>query len=71
MLTINPQYLKDENGERSLVVLSAKEFDAIMEELEDLEDIRLYDEAKKNDTGERIPMEEAFKLIEAERKANG
>jgi len=39
-----------------------------MEELEDLDDIRLYDEAKKNDTGERIPMEEAFKLIEDNRK---
>lgn len=71
MLTINPQYLKDENGEKSLVVLSAKEFDAIMEELEDLEDVRLYDEAKKQDAGERISMEEAFNRIEAERKANG
>jgi hypothetical protein len=33
-----------------------------------LEDIRLYDEAKKNDTGERIPMDEAFKEIEANHK---
>jgi hypothetical protein len=40
----------------------------LIEELEDFEDVRLYDEAKKNDTGERIPMDEAFKLIEAERK---
>lgn len=38
--------------------------------LEELEDIRLYDEAKKNDAGERIPMEEAFKVIEAKRKNN-
>jgi hypothetical protein len=30
-----------------------------------MEGIRLYDEAKKNDTGERIPMEEAFRMIEA------
>jgi hypothetical protein len=37
----------------------------LIEELEDLEDVRLYDEAKKNDTGVRIPMDEAFKLIEA------
>jgi hypothetical protein len=28
----------------------------------------LYDEEKKNDTGERIRMEEAFKIIEAKRK---
>lgn len=67
MLTIHPQYIKDINGNKSLVVLPATEFDRLMEELEDIEDVRLYDEAKKNDTGERIPMEEAFNLIEAGR----
>jgi hypothetical protein len=36
--------------------------------LNELEDARLYDEAKKNDTGEHIPMDEAFILIEAKRK---
>lgn len=68
MLTVHPQYIKDNNGKKSLVILSAKEFDSIMEELEDIEDVRLYDAAKKNDTGERIPMDDAFKLIEAKRK---
>ncbi len=67
MITLNPQYIKDTAG-NNLVVLLQKEFDKIIEELEDLEDIRLYDEAKKNDTGERIPMEEAFRMIEAKRK---
>jgi hypothetical protein len=68
MLTIHPQYIKDTKGKNSLVVLPAKEFDIILEELEEMDDIRLYDEAKKNDTGERIPMEQAFKMIEAKRK---
>jgi PHD/YefM family antitoxin component YafN of YafNO toxin-antitoxin module len=68
MISIHPQYIKDINGNKSLVILPAKEFDTLMEELEDLEDVKLYDEAKKNDTGERIPMEEAFKMIEAKRK---
>ena len=54
MLTIHPQYIKDSNGEKSLVVLPAKEFESLMDEREELEDIRLYDEAKKEDTGERI-----------------
>jgi len=67
MLTIHPQYIKDTAGQ-SLVILPQNEFDILMEELEELEDIRLYDEAKKNDTGERIPMEEAFKSIDAKRK---
>lgn len=68
MLTVHPQYITDTTGNKSLVILPANEFDTLMEELEELEDIRLYDEAKKNDTGERIPMEEAFKMIEANRK---
>jgi PHD/YefM family antitoxin component YafN of YafNO toxin-antitoxin module len=68
MIALHPQYIKDTNGDKSLVILPAKEFDSLMEELEDIEDVRLYDEAMKNDTGERIPMEEAFRMIEAKRK---
>jgi len=67
MVTVHPQFITDSAGEK-LVVLSIGEFNTMMEELEDIEDVRLYDEAKKNDTGERIPMEEAFKIIEANRK---
>ncbi len=54
MLTLHPQYIKDTKGEESLVILPAKEFETLMEELEDLEDIKLYDKAKKEDNGERI-----------------
>ena len=61
MLTIHPQYIKDANGNKSLVVLSIKEFDILLEELEGLEDIKLYDEAKKDDTGERILFSEYVK----------
>ena len=41
------QYIKDANGNKSMVIISGKEFYTLMEELEELEDIRLYDEAKK------------------------
>ena len=61
MLTLHPQYIKDANGDKSLVILPAKEFDSLMEELEELEDIRLYDEAKKEDTGERILFSDYMK----------
>ena len=67
MLTIHPQYIKDTAG-KNLVILPQKEFDVIISELEELEDIKLFDKAMKNDTGERIPMAEAFKIIEAKRK---
>ncbi len=61
MITAHPQYIKATNGNKSLVIQSAKELDSIMEELEDLEDIRLYDEAKKEDDGEPILFSDYIK----------
>ncbi len=69
MLTVHPQYIKDAEGNTSLVVLPVIEFEKLMEELEDLEDVKFYDEAKKNDTGERVDMLEVFKQIEAKHKS--
>jgi PHD/YefM family antitoxin component YafN of YafNO toxin-antitoxin module len=54
MIAVHPQYINDAKGQKSLVILPVKEFDSIIEELEDLEDIKLYDQAKKEDNGERI-----------------
>jgi PHD/YefM family antitoxin component YafN of YafNO toxin-antitoxin module len=68
MLTIRPQYITDNAGKKISVVLPLEDFKAIMEELEELEDIKLYDEAKKSDEPS-IPIDEAFKMIEAKRKA--
>lgn len=61
MLTVNPQYITDNKGKKISVVLPIKDFKAIMEELEELEDIKLYDEAKKEDNGERILFSEYLK----------
>lgn len=46
MLTISPKYITDERGQRIGVVLTIEEFSRILEELEELEDIKLYDEVK-------------------------
>jgi PHD/YefM family antitoxin component YafN of YafNO toxin-antitoxin module len=54
MTAIHPQFITDNNGKKISAVISMSEFNAIMEELEDIEDIKLYDEAKKEDNGERI-----------------
>jgi PHD/YefM family antitoxin component YafN of YafNO toxin-antitoxin module len=64
MLTIHPQYITDANGKKSLVVLPADEFDIIMEELERNEEVKLYDEAKKEDNGERILLADYLKQRE-------
>ena len=61
MVTVHPQFIMDANGEKSMVILPINEFDAIMEELEDMEDVRLYDEAQKDDDGERILFSEYIK----------
>lgn len=66
MLTIHPQFITDHTGKKLSVVLSMKEFETILEELEDLEDIRLYDQSKA-DNEPSVPIDEAFKLIEAKR----
>lgn len=64
--TLKPQYITDEKGKKISVVLRMEDFTAIMDELEELEDIRLYDEAKKNDTGERVLFSDYLQ----KRKAN-
>lgn len=48
-MTLHPQYITDEEGKKISVVLPMDEFEQIMEDLDELEDIRLYDEAKKDD----------------------
>ena len=66
MLTIHPQYILDHEGNKISVVLPIQEYECLIEELEVIEDIRLYDEAKSTDDPS-FPVEEAFKMIERER----
>lgn len=66
MIAVKPQYIKDTAGKK-MVVLSAKQFDALMEELEELEDIKRYDAAKKRKQV-FTDADTAFKQIEAKRK---
>ena len=62
------QFLTDKKGKKTAVLISIKEYEKLMRDLEELEYIRLYDEAKKNDDGVRISIDEAFKIIEEKRK---
>jgi len=59
-MTLHPQYITDTAGKK-MVVLSTKEFNSLIEELEDIEDVRLYDQAMKSDTGERISFSDYLK----------
>ena len=64
---VNPQYITDNTGKKISVILPMRDFKTIMEELEELEDIRLYDNAKKSNEPS-IPIDMAFEMIEAKRK---
>ena len=66
MLNIHPQYITDSAGKK-LVVLPMKEFKNMIEELEELADVKLYDQSKA-DKEPSVPIDEAFKMIEAKRK---
>jgi hypothetical protein len=63
MVAIRKQYLVDEKGERVSVLLSIEDYRRILEELEELEAIRAYDEAKSVHD-EAIPFEQAIAEIE-------
>ena len=70
MLSLHPQYITDNTGKKISAVLPIKEFKTLLDELEDLEDIRLYDESK-NDSSPAIIRSKAMTIIEVERKKLG
>ena len=59
MIAVHEQYLVDEAGNRKAIVLPLAEWQRIREELEELDDIRAYDEAKAQPS-ELIPFEQAM-----------
>ena len=64
MLTVHPEFIMDEKTEKKSVILPFAEWQHLMEEMEELEDIRAYDQAKllKEDA---LPFEDAVRQIKA------
>ena len=61
------QFLTNKDGEKIAVVITVDEYAKILEQLEELEDIRAYDEAKAS--GEApIPLKQALDAIERKGK---
>ena len=50
-----PQYIMDSKGAKTSVIISLKDYEKILEMIEDLEDIELYDEVKSRNE-ERISL---------------
>jgi hypothetical protein len=70
MIEIHPHYITDTTGKKISAVLPIKEFKTLLDELEELEDIKLYDESK-NDKEPAITKNKAMAMIEAGRKKLG
>ena len=64
MQDIHPQYVVDENADRKAVVLSIDDWEKVVEALEELEDIRGYDEVKRGPQ-ETVAFEQAVSDIES------
>lgn len=65
MEKIEHQFLTDINGIKKAVIIPLDEWQKLMNELEELDDIRAYDLAKKNPSP-AIPFEEAVNQISKE-----
>ena len=57
------QYITDIKGKKTSVILPIRDYEKIIEALEELEDIKAYDRAKSRKS-EPIPFEQAVKEIE-------
>jgi PHD/YefM family antitoxin component YafN of YafNO toxin-antitoxin module len=65
MIGFHGHYLVDEEGNRKAVVVPISDWEQIVDALEELEDIRAYDDAK-GDSTEAIPFEQAISEINKE-----
>ena len=61
------QYVTDDHGKKVAVILPVKDYEKLMDELDELECIKAYDKAKARKQ-EFIPAADVFKAIEQKRK---
>ena len=66
---MSTRYVVDENGKRVEVIMSVEEYERLIEALEELEDVRFYDEAKaeiKREGSNVVPWEKVRDEIGSE-----
>ena len=66
---MNTQFVTDDHGKKLAVILPIKAYNKMIDDLEELEDIKLYNKAKEGKQ-EFIDADLAFKEIEESRKSN-
>jgi len=63
MVIVHAQYVVDENQQRKAVLVPLPEWERIISDLEELDDIRAYDEGKTG-AQDTVPFEQAVREIE-------
>jgi hypothetical protein len=63
MGVLQKQYIKDNNGTQVGVILAIAEYEALIERLEELEDIIAYDKAKAQPS-DQMPFNDFLKQLE-------
>jgi hypothetical protein len=62
MVTIHPEFVVDGKNEKKAVVIPFAEWQRVVEELEELDDIRAFDQAKA-EPSDALPFDEVVKRI--------
>lgn len=68
MIELAPRYIVDQDGNRTAVILDIETYEQLLEEIEDVADVRAYDAAKAAlvaGEDEVIPLEQAVADYEA------
>jgi len=68
MVTLHPEYVVDAQQQRKAVLLPAAEWEEVVGELEELDDIRAYDAAQPH-IADKLPFEQAVREIQQDYKA--
>lgn len=61
------QFVTDDHGKKVAVILSIKDYEKIMDDLDELDCIKAYDQAKSRKQ-EFVPATDVFNAIEQKRK---
>lgn len=64
MVTVHPEYVIDGDKQPKAVLLPISEWEQVVEELEELDDIRAYDKAKASNQ-DSIPFDQAIREIQS------
>ena len=65
-MNLHLQYITDNHGHKVSVVLPIRDYEKILEQLDEIECIKAYDKAKSH-KHEFLPADEVFKQIETKR----